>query len=233
MKRKTGFLKRIGKYIIEIIIIIIGISLSFALNDWDKNKSERKEYKNYLVSLKQDIKVDSIQMENDIRSYSKISKGIDLILRYADKETNDSLIYLAEAIDRLVANVEFLPNNNTFEVLKSTGDFKVFKNDELVKQVVLLYQYDYAYIEMMLNSVIHNRNNIINPYLIDNIYFSDQVTFPKIKTDVNKLVNDSRFWNICYSYQGSCEHSISAYRRTLKRVKKINELITEELGEFK
>lgn len=233
MKNRPGIFGRLGRYLIEIIIIIIGISLSFALNDWDKKRSQEKEYHTYLLNLQQDIRIDSAQIVNDMKGYNRIIDGIDLILRYDDKHRQDSLPYLANAVSNLLNNIEFLPNNNTFEVLRSTGGFKVFKNEKLVKQIVTHYQFDYAYINMMLKGVIHERNNLLQPFMIKNIYFKDQVTFPEIKTDVPKLVSDPVFWNICYSYQGSCYSVLNAYDRTLKRANLINDLIKQELEVFK
>ena len=82
MAKKKSFFKRIGSYFIEIIIIIIGISLSFALNDWEQKKSARTDYQNYLKRLQEDIRVDSIQMRSDIQSYQSKINGIEVIFKF-------------------------------------------------------------------------------------------------------------------------------------------------------
>ena len=232
MPKKKSFLSKITTYLIEIIIIIIGITISFALNEWSKHNGELKDYQKYLENLQQDIKIDSVQMVNDIQSYSRISKGTEVILRYDDKYRKDSLLDFALSVDKLSNYIEFLPNNNTFEMLSSTGGFKVFENKELVKEIIQLYQYDYAFIRMMGGEAQNERRNSLEPYLLQHIYFEDRETFPNIKTDIVRLINDPYFRNLCYSYGNSSWSAINAYRRAMKRLRKVDEMLQEELDKL-
>jgi hypothetical protein len=51
MAGKKGLFSRMGTYLTEIVIIIIGITISFAMDDWEKKRSARTDYQNYLVRL--------------------------------------------------------------------------------------------------------------------------------------------------------------------------------------
>lgn len=226
---KKSIPKRLGKYLIEIVIIIIGITLSFALNEWNQKQSDNEDYYEYLESLRQDIKIDSLQMVNDYRSYFNISKGAELILRYDDKYRADSLISFALAVENLTNFIEFLPNNNTFQMLSSTGGFRVFENKELVKEIIQLYKYDYEFIRMMGDEALAERRLLLEPYLIKNIYYEDRNIFPDIKTDVKKLINDPVFRNLCDSYSGSSWSAANAYGRAMKRLRIVDKMIEEEL----
>ena len=229
MTRKRNFFSKLGTYFIEIIIIIIGISISFALNDWEKKESAQADYQGYLKKLQQDIRVDSLQIINDMRSYKNKIEGVELIFDYHEGFSQDSIAMLGQAQNALSNFVQFLPNDNTFEVLVSTGDFKVFANDSLVSELFQLYGYDYDFIEMLGQEANGERTNLLKPYLIENIYFEDKITFPQVRTNIPAVVRDRRFRNICLDYQESCYGAFSAYKRALTRLVRINDIIRNEL----
>ncbi len=232
MLLKNFSVNRIGRYLIEIIIIIIGISLSFALDDWDKRRNEQKEYRTHLENMLQDIKIDSLQMVNDFNSYWRKDQAVDLVLRFSSWENPDSILALDSGVSSLSNFVEFLPNNNTFQMLSSTGGFKVFTNPELVSELIQLYKYDYAYIKMMGEEADKYRSKYLEPFLMENIYFEDRFTFPNIRTDVRKIIEDRTFRNICINYQGGAYSAMNSYRRAITRMRKSHDLIVEELSKL-
>lgn len=232
MALRKNIFSRLGNYFIEIVIIIIGISLSFALSDWEKKKSDQVDYQNYLKRLQQDIRIDSVQMSNDKRLYLNKIKAVDLIFKYHEGFSQDSLILLGEAQNALSNYVQFLPNNNTFQVLSSTGEFKIFRNDSLVSELFHLYRYDYAFIEMMGKEADGARRQRLEPYLIENIYYEDIITFPIVKTDIAMVIRDRTFRNICLDYKQSSYNAFNSYRIALERLARIDRMIEEELGEY-
>jgi len=229
MTRQSRFFSKLGKYLVEIVIIIIGITLSFALNDWEKKKSAQADYQGYLKKLQQDIRIDSVQIVNDMRSYKNKIDGVNLIFKYHKGFDQDSISLLGQAQNALSNFVQFLPNDNTFQVLTSTGDFRVFTNDSLVSNLFQLYRYDYAFIEMLGQEANAERTHHLKPYLIENIYFEDKITFPYVRTDIPAVVSDRTFRNICLDYQESCYAALSAYKRALDRLVRINTIIYNEL----
>ena len=130
---------------------------------------------------------------------------------------------LGESFNTLNNFIEFLPNNNTFEQLSSTGDFKKFSNKNLVKEIIQLYQYDYAYIRMMGDQAEIDTKNHLKPYFLNNVYFEDSTNIPKI-------LQDRLFRNIILSYQGSSNSAIRSYNRALERLVKVNDMIEKELA---
>ena len=229
MARQKNIFSKLGSYFVEILIIIVGVYISFALNDWQQRQSDETDYQNYLKRLQQDIRIDSLQMVNDMRLYTNKVKAVDLIYKYHEGFNRDSIALLGQAQNTLSSYVRFLPNDNTFQVLSSTGDFKVFRNDSLVSNLFQLYSYDYAFIEMIGQEVNQERVQLLKPYLIQNIYFEDEITFPIVKTNIPEVVRDRTFRNICFNYQGSSYSAVNSYQRALTRLVRINKMIREEL----
>jgi hypothetical protein len=144
----------------------------------------------------------------------------------------DSIAMLGRAQDNLLNYVEFLPNDNTFQVLSSTGDFRVFENDSLVSELFQLYDYDYAFIAMLGREANGERNDLLKPYLIDNIYFEDKLTFPLVRTDIAAVIGDRKFRNICLDYQESCYGAINGYRRAMDRWSELNDIVNSSEKEM-
>lgn len=229
MTKKKSVFSLLGRYVSETIIIIIGISISFAISDWEKKRSARIAYQDYLQRLQLDIAIDSVQMVNDVRAYRRKIDGVNLVFAFHPGFSQDSIALLGQAQNALLNYVEFLPNDNTFQILSSTGDFNVFTNDSLVSELFRLYRYDYAFISMNGREANHERLNQVKPYLIDNMYYEDELTFPVVRTDIPAIVSDRYFRNICLEYQESCAAAIMPYSRAMQRLVRVNRMIREEL----
>jgi hypothetical protein len=171
-------------------------------------------------------------MTNDKRLYLNKIRAVDLIFKYHDGFSQDSIALLGQAQNTLSNYVQFLPNNNTFQVLSSTGEFKIFTNDSLVSELFHLYRYDYAFIEMMGKEADGARSQRLEPYLIQNIYYEDEITFPIVKTDIAKVIRDRTFRNICLDYKQPSYNAFDSYRIALDRLVRINKMIQEELKEL-
>ncbi len=229
MSRKKSVFSLLGRYVSETIIIIIGISISFAISDWEKKRSARTSYQDYLERLQVDMAIDSVQMVNDVAAYRRKIGGVDLVFAYHPGFPQDSVALLGQAQNALLNYVEFLPNDNTFQILSSTGDFNVFTNDSLVSELFRLYRYDYAYIHMNGREANHERLNQVKPYLIDHMYYEDELTFPLVRTDIPAIVSDRYFRNICLEYQESCYAAITPYQQAMGRLIRVNQMIRQEL----
>ena len=228
-KSKNKMMKKLGRYLTEIIVIIIGITLSFALNEWNKSRSDYKAYKSHLENLSNDLEIDYVQMKSDVESLKNIKSSLMYALQYNPSNT-DSLPRLSQSVNDIMSYINFLPNNNTFNMLNSTGSFSVFENKELVRELNKLYQYDYAYIEMMEAHKDKALYQNLMPLLYDAVYFEDALTYPNVRTDVKAFLSNKRFRNICIDYESACSSYQWAYLRALERLEKVKKGIENELN---
>lgn len=51
------------QYIVELIVVIIGISIAFSLENWREHQKEHQITKEYLESLKVDLMLDSLSFK--------------------------------------------------------------------------------------------------------------------------------------------------------------------------
>ena len=82
--------KHLLKYSLEFLVIVMGISVSFWLNNWTENNKYKKARNEFLISLKQELILDTIQLSKKIADFSSINdnviKGIALIDKFQHTE---------------------------------------------------------------------------------------------------------------------------------------------------
>jgi hypothetical protein len=136
---KTG---KYLKYAIgEIILVVIGILIALQINNWNNSIQQGKLERKYLTELKTNLTFDlkDIQFNIDFNE-SKLTSN-EITLRYLNKEINyaDSLQF---HFGNLIFTTRTLPNNSTYENLKSRG-LEIISNDSLRQQITKLYSYVY------------------------------------------------------------------------------------------
>ena len=126
---ETGKTSKYFKYAIgEIILVVIGILIALQINNWNENRKSQKAKTQYYEQLFEEIELDIKgidgqlkRLEGDIISYNTYE---------AIYETSNI------SLDTIYKNIKKLPsiydqasfNTKTIEVLKSTGDIKLFPN---------------------------------------------------------------------------------------------------------
>ena len=125
-------------YLIEIFVIILGISITLALEEWrDGSKEERLE-QIYLKNLYSDINIDQNALQRTIAQTEKLlDRGNELLL-YARK--SDKLMSHQVNVDirEIIGRPKFLANDVTFSDLKNSGNLHLLKDIQL-KNILFAY----------------------------------------------------------------------------------------------
>lgn len=120
MKRILSTLSRKWpEYLLEILVLIIGIYGAFALENWNDKRSNNKFESDILTLIGQNLEKDSLSLIEISRQNNKAIQAMSVLLTAIPENlTEDSIaIYLGDIInfDR------FRPSISAFEVLKSNG----------------------------------------------------------------------------------------------------------------
>ena len=125
------------KYLIEGLVIILSVFLSFYF-EYIRKDNEDFNTKNELVEdLILSLDDDLIQIENLIKILQDSQKNITEVLN--DIDSNHRKLSDIDAVKTLLqieVGFSFFPKDGIFEQLISTGTFELIKNDEL-KRVLL------------------------------------------------------------------------------------------------
>lgn len=152
---KKRFWHKLGEFVLEILIIVFAITLSIYLHDRSVKKHQDHETKDFLLGLKEDLKTDIEEMNNDKVSFQKSGRSFRYITsrKLNEKLDKDSLRFYSRWIFNTTGLV---PNSGRFEGFKSSGKIGTIGNKELQNNIMDLYQ------ESIPNVILSTNNYTVN-----------------------------------------------------------------------
>ncbi|MGY3795751.1 hypothetical protein [Aquimarina sp. 433] len=216
-------MKRINwKYAIgEIIIVIIGITIAFSLNNIKENRSNVDLKKQYLDNLAIDIEREiALLEENETKFNSKIKTTLQIQAFFRNPEITkrDSISRKVFVLARLI---NFTPQNTTYRTLVNSGDMKLIDNFDLRKSIEEHYSshknilQDYQRIE-----------KINEKYLAD--FFIHKMDYTKIRSGNLDFLEDPLLKNIVSSMNGAYYIVLESGKKCLESNKRLLEEIKKE-----
>ena len=125
------------KYLIEGLVIILSVFLSFYFEDIRKDNEDFNTKNELVEDLILSLDDDLIQIENLIKILQDSQKNITEVLNDIDSSHRKlSDIDAVKTLLQIEVGFSFFPKDGIFEQLISTGTFELIKNDEL-KRVLL------------------------------------------------------------------------------------------------
>ncbi|MDO1501169.1 DUF6090 family protein [Winogradskyella maritima] len=135
-QNKTG---RYIKYAIgEIILVVIGILIALQINNWNEGRKARASEINYLKNLKADLSSEIENTKNfaDYR-YAK-AKSASLLLNSEAPNSIEDVENYTNTYEQVFIWHVYVPNNNTFKELLSSGNLSLIKNEAIKNKLLEL-----------------------------------------------------------------------------------------------
>jgi hypothetical protein len=140
--RIIGLIKEMWPaYLIEIIVIILGISITLALEEWRDHSKERHLEQIYLKNLLTDIQLDLQSLKYTTASTQNLLDHGNEILTYLKDPVNKPLSasQLNTDIRTILARPDFVSNDATFSDLKSSGNLQLLRDIQLKNELFAYY----------------------------------------------------------------------------------------------
>jgi len=170
--------------LVDVLVVVLGITIAFWLNNWRENQKNRASEHQYLSALETDLGKDTVELLKIIESMDTVFFGIDRMYTLADKlEYADSVTHYLFLLDE--DKIRFFPEDYTYKSLQQSGNIRLIQNDSLL--LVLSHLYDkYAEINVWnefayewqfrnylpyLNNYDKRRGRLINPEIYVNPLF--------------------------------------------------------------
>ena len=132
-------------YLLEFVIIIAGIMVSFLLNEWRENNREQEKKYQLLLELNQDLAGDSVHLEASIKLYKGMLRGYDSLLKNPNAEFNeDSLNFY---VDRVTSYYVFQGNKSTYLKLNNDPNIVLNKQDSLLETFLVIHDQLYRHLQ--------------------------------------------------------------------------------------
>ena len=139
---KTG---KYFKYAIgEIVLVVIGILIALGINNWNENRKTEEKVKQFLISLKSELKNDLTEItsvtEAQIERSNRITHAIEL-----SKNPNVETLILIDSIKYYDPgnNFTFFPTVGSYNAANNAGLIDNINNEELKLNILNLYEHLY------------------------------------------------------------------------------------------
>jgi len=220
---KKGNIKRYLLYAVgEILLVMIGISLAFQLDNWNDNRLKVDTETSYYKNIKDQIEDDKALVKGQINYNNHFMAEF----KYANKiiEANDrsKLDTLGLIVRNLTQYSDFDKKGNIYETLVNSGEIKLLRNHKIVKGIRKLEEkYNYMnrmesiHYDAMMNHVIV----AINPL----IKFTDGTV------QKPQQLYSYEIQNLVVSLIQVMTEKDKVYHEVLNEIERITKLIDEEL----
>ncbi|TYA57503.1 DUF6090 family protein [Formosa maritima] len=243
---------RISKYLLyaigEIVLVVIGILIALSINNNNEDKKARKQEVKYLKNLQTDILLELKNNDSLINYRAITAKAAAQMLSFKTLQTATDVLELEQIIQQVFQRGNFIPTNNTFKELLSSGNLNDITNDsikdyllELDKMYVAIdnmehHMYreyeEYLYNVSVVNGEMLNLLDIQKTAAIGLLTYSDstQILVATVVPEYNRLLEKKEFINgLKLSVMNNVALKYSHYAMT-DHLQKLNQLIQEDLN---
>lgn len=205
-------------HFIELMVVFIGITSAFTLNNWQENRKSASLEQKYISSFIEDIESDIGELERLIVAYDstlKIVKRLDVLLQ--KKSAKDSINLYSQ---NLFVVGEFVPQTNTYESLKASGQMEIISNFALKKRIHEVY-FNYHEVKQVDGIYKNFFDRYIFPFLVDN------VEFRSFDVAGSGILDGFKFANIVNGYIAMVTLKVTGYRTAQGKCESLKNLLKE------
>jgi len=209
---------------VEIFLIVTGILIALAINNWDIKRSLRHDEVQIYKTIKESVLEDKEVILNDLEYNATYLAQF----RYADRIISENNRSLQDTLEQIIPNLfkysDFDKSSYIYQNLINSGEMKILENSEITSTLQELEE-AYLYINRMEN---------IHWELIVGIVSKDVLNSVNLSTGesvVPEALYDFRFHNRIILLINIMEEKEEVYQRTLRQIDNLIELIDQEISE--
>ncbi len=225
MKKILVILKvKWAEYLLEILVVTLGILLAFGLNSWNEWKKERKKEREILVDLTENLETNIKAFEDDIVYLDLLDKSSEIILNSISNnqpyvDTLSRHFHMAR-----IPKQELFLSQTGYEGFKDVG-LQIFTNKELQKEVVTLFESTYPRWFSNYNQVNKFYSEFDN-HIVQNFIYSDAELVP---VNYTKLLTDHYYISWIRAYKEGRKYLVVKEKDLLNETQRVLQLIENEL----
>ncbi|RLD26985.1 MAG: hypothetical protein DRI70_04995 [Bacteroidetes bacterium] len=205
--------------LIDLLIVIIGITIAFQLNNLNEsNKSTAKE-KDYLKSFYEENRDNESSLSLALEFTLKTKNDIDSLKRILlSKDYQDDRI--KDLTASMMVSSDFNPSLITMENITASGDFELISSFEYREKIIDTYNSYQTTLQLegILSDYV---NQYVTPFFFENVRFSDFTSLTE-----NFMINPE-FENIVFGYDALLTQKLRGYEENIVKLKKLNLLLTD------
>ncbi|GAB3642832.1 hypothetical protein [Spirosoma arcticum] len=211
--------ERWPEYVIEILVIVLSISASFALDEW-KDKQRKQELEQlYLKELARDIESDISQLTEIIAETKQVISKASGLINLSRQGSQPDYSQVISDIRFTFKRPRFVAQDATFSDLKSTGNMQSLSNFSL-KNNLFNYYKQYESIVLIETAELEVTNALIGPYMVRRLPLMGESRKDQ-KLILSGLFNEIEFQNSMLLRQSTRQELLQEYSQVLTQGKRI------------
>lgn len=200
--------------VVDLFIVIIGITIAFKLNNWNESIKTDIKVKQYIESFYDENRRNHENLTSALKYSKSVKNNIDTLKKillakdYADNR-------MKSLIPSMMGIANYSPSATTMENISESGEFDLIKDVELRKNLINTYN-TYKTTNKLESVLSDYVNQYMTPFFVENVRFSD---FSSIKRD---FIKDPLFENIVFGYDVLLNQVIRGYEKNLEKLNQLN-----------
>ncbi|MEQ8907359.1 DUF6090 family protein [Ekhidna sp.] len=228
------------EYLLEILVITIGILGAFALNNWNENRKEAQLERQFLERLSDDLTKDIEEIDVSLKSVIARKECTEFLMKVVENP-----MLLEENPHYFITSIEYAGYTNkpsisdhTFEEIKSSGRLSAISNIEIRNALAVYYdeienrkQYDFISQDIQLQ-YLNKRYGILSPeqqIAVGSFSFETDFTLEDALPVYDRMIGNKAFVAWLPAIAQSQTRSIQVFRALHKRASELKSQVDEEL----
>ncbi|WP_229310945.1 hypothetical protein [Larkinella soli] len=200
------------EYVIEILVIIFSITISFVLDEWRDNQRKKESEQAYLKGLASDLTADIDQLQEVIAETRQVLTRLDRLSGPTVSPGPDRTSFVDD-VRFVMKRPRFISENATFLDLTSTGNMQQLSSMPL-KRALFDYYKNYESNVLVENAELDAITEIIGPFLIR------QIPLTGNGSGFDAGLSSSReFRNMLFLRRSNRQELLGNYERALKQAR--------------
>lgn len=162
MSQTPNQLKKRVHYLFEFLIIVAGITLSFLLDEYRTTRDLTARSNRVLSRIQLTLVDDMVDLASNIQTHSIAAEGARLMAKWAFEAREDvPQDSLESAVSAMLMGTVYLPNEEEYNALKSSGQIEFIRDTSLVKLLYAKYS---------MHPFLHSIDEVVNDFVRQHCY---------------------------------------------------------------
>tara|TARA_B100001750_G_C15283928_1_gene483872 strand:- start:78 stop:743 length:666 start_codon:yes stop_codon:yes gene_type:complete len=211
---------------IEFLAVLLGITLSFWVEEWRNETEQRKLLNNDCINILSDVNEDIITINKIIKKNQEILKSGKKIIELVSDSNEidiDSIIVKLNTI----GYPTFFGITRSYKLSYSTGRLNLYGDRTLVEEISILY--DHYYERLRTNSELFDKvgMNFFDNFMLPIYHALFGMVYRE--NDIKNFVTDQTFTNHMIIFNSRVSYYLSILKATKTQLEKVNHVLENYL----